>query len=142
MDLKNMLLPEKSVVFDFPGCEGLTFELAFLSKDSNRELYKKCQKTKIDSRTRQPSEEFDDDLFMKLYVKSVVKNWEGFKLKYLRELVLAEVPEEQENELLPYSDENAIELMKNSSVFDTWVTGVLSDLGNFTKSSSKKKSEK
>ena len=72
MDLKSMLLPEKVVTFYFPGCDGLTFDLAYLSKDSNQVLYKKCQKTTF-NRTRQPIEEFDDDLFLQLYVKSIVK---------------------------------------------------------------------
>ena len=49
MDLNTMLLPEKVVTFDFPGCEGLTFDLAFLSKESNQELYKKCVKNKFNT---------------------------------------------------------------------------------------------
>lgn len=139
MELKTLLLPEKVVTFDFPGLEGLTFDLAFLSKESNQALYKKCLKTKFNARLRQPEEEFDDEMFLELFVASVVKGWSGFKLKYLRDLVLSDIPLSNEEEELDYSQENALELMKNSSIFDNWVSEVISDLGNFTKNNSKPK---
>jgi len=134
-----MLLPEKVVTFEFPGCEGLSFDLAFLSKESNQALYKKCQRTKFDKQ-RNEVEDFDDVLFLQLYVKSIVKGWKGFKLNYLTEFVLADVGSHGEEEL-DFSDENALELMKNSVLFDNWVSKVIADLGNFTTSVSKTKLE-
>ena len=124
-----MLLPEKVVTFDFPGCDGLSFDLCFLSKESNQTLYKKCQKTKF-NRKREEITEFDDELFLQLYVKSIVKGWKGFKLKYLKEFVLADIGDNAED-VLDFSDENALELMKNSTLFDNWLSEVISDLGNF-----------
>ena len=139
MDLNSMLLPEKTVTFDFPGCDGFTVDLAFLSKESNQTIYKKCQRTQIDPKTRQPFEKFDDDLFLSIYVKSILKDWSGLKLKYLKELVLVSVPEDQEEDELEFTEENALSLMKNSVVFDNWISEVISDLGNFTSSSLTKK---
>ena len=141
MDLKSMLLPEKTVTFDFPGCDGFKVDLTYLSKESNQDIVKKCTRTEFDPRTRQPIEKFDDDLFLKVYVKSIVKNWEGLKLKYLKELVLLSVPVDQEDDELEYSDDNALDLMKNSVVFDNWVSGIISDLGKFSTSNLPKKSE-
>ena len=140
MDIKSMLLPEKVVTFDFPGCEGLSFDLVFLSKESNQALYKKCQTTKFDV-NRNEVTEFNDELFLQLYVKSIVRGWKGFKAKYLRELVLADVPVSEEETEFPYTDEGALDLMKNSVLFDNWVSGVIQDLGNFTQKDSTKKSE-
>ena len=141
MDLKSMLLPEKTVTFDFPGCEGFKVDLAFLSKESNQAIYKKCQKTEFDTKTRTPVQKFDDDLFLQIYVGSVIKGWEGLKLKFLKQLVLVEVSPEQEEEELDFSEDNALSLMKNSVIFDNWISEVISDLGNFTKSNSKPKLE-
>jgi hypothetical protein len=136
MDLKNLLLPEKVVSFEFPGCDGLEFDLVFLSKERNQEILKKCQKTRYDTKTRQPYQEFDDEKFLELYVGAIIKGWKGFKLKYLKELVLADIPVEDEEEELEYTPENALDLMKNSSNFDNWVSDIISDLGKFTGSSS------
>lgn len=140
MDLKSMLLPEKVVTFDFPGCEGFTVDLAFLSKESNQQLWKKCQRQKIDSKTRKQLEEFDDELFLELYTRSVVKGWKGLKLKYLRELLLVDIPEDKENDELNYSEENALTLVQSSNIFDNWVGEVISDIANFTTNNSMKKS--
>ena len=137
-----MLLPEKQVTFDFPGCPGFKIDLCFLSRESNQSILKKCQRTVIDPKTRQPEPEFDDDLFLQLYVRSIIKGWTGLKFKYLRELVLVDVPEDKEDEELEYSESNALELMKNSTILDGWVTDMLKDLENFTKSNSTKKLEK
>lgn len=139
MDIKSMLLPEKVVTFDFPGCNGLSFDLVFLSKESNQALYKKCQRTKFD-RDRNEITEFDDDLFLELYVKSIVRGWKGFKAKYLKELVLANVPEDQLEVDITFTDTGALELMKNSVLFDNWVSEVIKDLGNFMQKDSTKKS--
>lgn len=137
--LKSMLLPEKTVTFEFPGCEGFTVDLTYLSKERNQSIFKKCQKTHIDPKTRQPVEKFDDELFLEIYVKSIIRGWTGLKLKYLKELLLLEIPEDQEDDELEYSEENALELMKNSVIFDNWISEQISDLGKFSTSSSAKK---
>lgn len=141
MDLKSILLPEKVVTFDFPGCEGFKVDLAFLSKETNQSIFKKCRKTKFDTKTRQQVEEFDDEMFLELYVGAIVKGWSGFKMKHLNELVLADVGEDPETEV-DYTPENALTLMKSSTIFDNWVSEVISDLGNFTSNNTKKNSEK
>jgi len=141
MDLKSMLLPEKAVEFDFPGCPGLKFTIAFLSKESNQKLLKKCQKTKYDSRTRAPIEELDDDLFYDQYTAAIIKGWTGFKFKYMDEFVLGNFSEFNPEDEMEYSHENAVVLMKESTALDTWVNGVLQDLTNFTKISSKSSSK-
>lgn len=141
MDLESILLPEKVVTFDFPGCEGFKIDLAFLSKESNQSIFKKCRKTKFDTKTRQPIEEFDEDKFLELYVEAIIKGWTGFKVKHLSELVLVDVGNDPDAEI-DYTPENALALMKSSTIFDNWVSEVLSDLSNFTKDSTKKKPEK
>ena len=141
MDLQSLLLPEKVVTFDFPGCEGFKIDLAFLSKESNQSIFKKCRKTKFDTKTRQPIEEFDEDKFLELYVEAIIKGWTGFKVKHLSELVLVDVGNDPDAEI-DYTPENALALMKSSTIFDNWVSEVLSDLSNFTKDSTKKKPEK
>lgn len=142
MDLKSMLLPEKVVTFEFPGCDGFEVDLAFLSKESNQQLWKKCQRKVIDSKTRQSREEFDDELFLELYTRAVVKGWKGLKYKYLSEIVLADIPDGTEEKELEYSQENALTLIQSSNIFDNWVGEVISDIANFTTKNSTKKSSK
>ena len=62
-----MLLPVKTVTFDFPGCEGFKVDLAFLSKESNQAIFKKCQVQKFETKTRKPETEFDISSFQYLF---------------------------------------------------------------------------
>ena len=139
MDLKSLILPEKTVTFDVPGCPGFTIDITYLSKEELQKLSKKCTRTKFDSRTRQPINEFDDGLFMKLYSSAIVKGWDGFKFKYLSEFLVVNLPSDidPDEDELEFTEDSAYQLLKNSSIFDTWVSEIVGDLGNFTKSSSK-----
>ena len=142
MDLKNLLLPEKKVTFDFPGCEGLEFDLAFLSKESNQKIYNRCQTTKFDRRTRQQFKELDEDRFLEEYVAAIVKDWRGFKMEYLSEFLLTKIDEYDPETELPFTAENALTLMQGSVLFDEWVSNTIGDLSNFTKSNSKSSLDK
>jgi hypothetical protein len=139
-DLKSLLLPEKVVSFDFPGCKGLTFELAFLSKEELVKIQKECTGKKLDQRTRAVQDYFDDDKFLELYVSKIIRGWAGFKIKYLKEMVLIDDSNVDDDEEIDYSDEQALMLMKTSTVLDNWISEQIGDLGKFTTPKSKKKS--
>ena len=94
--------------------------------------------TKTTFKNRQPVEELDDKLFLKLYVAAAIKGWSGLKYKYLNDLAPVEIAEEDMDKLLPYSEENALSLMESSANFDSYVSETVSDLSAFTKGSSPK----
>lgn len=132
MDLKSLLIPEKVVKFDFPGCEGLTFDLAFLSKEELVKLQKQCKKQKLDHRTRQIQDYFDEDEFLEVYVNKIIRGWSNFKIKYLKQMVLINDSTVEDDDIVEYSKEYAILLMKNSNVLDNWISEQIADLGKFT----------
>ena len=78
-------------------------------------------------------ETLDEDTFLIEYVASVIKGWTGLKYDYLRQLILIDTNGLDLEAELPFTQENAELLMKNSSDFDTWVTESVGDLENFTK---------
>ena len=143
MDIKTLILPEKVVTFEIPGYDGLEVDLAYQSKEELQKLTKKATKTKFNSASRQPVSEFDEDLFLQLYTKAIIKGWRGFKLGYLKDFLVIEIPEDMDEETeVEYSESNALSLIKQSAVFDSWVSGEISNLENFTKRDSKVKSAK
>ena len=142
MELKSILLPEKVVTFEYPGLDGLEFDLAFLSKDSNQDILKKCTITRFNPKFQRTDEELDDEKFLEMYVAAIVKNWRGFKMKYLSEFVIADFSDFDDDQELDYSQENALTLMKSSTTFDNWVSKQIGEIKNFTKQDSKKKSIK
>ena len=84
-------------------------------------------------KTRAFEETLDEDTFLIEYVASVIKGWTGLKYDYLRQLILIDTNGLDLEAELPFTQENAELLMKNSSDFDTWVTESVGDLENFTR---------
>lgn len=137
LSLSSLLVSTKEAEVDFPGYEGFKLKLCFLSREETVKLRKKS--TKIVFKNRQPSEEFNDELFLQLYSSAAVKGWSGFKLKYLEKLAPVELPASVSPEdELPYSPDSALELFKNSPDFDSYVTDTCSSLENFQNNSGKK----
>ena len=133
VSLATLMTPSKTVSLDYPGHEGLSFQVTYLAREELIKLRKKCVTTKFDKKTRQPVEELNDEKFLIEYTKAIVKGWSGLKYKYLEELLLVDVSNLDPDDTLPYTQENAELLMKNASEFDTWITETVGDLANFTK---------
>ena len=95
-------------------------------------LRKRCVSTKFNRSTHQPEENLDEDKFIKEYSKAVIKGWKGLKFSYLEEFLLVDISAQKPDDTLPYSLDNAELLMKNSNVFDTFVTDTIGELENFT----------
>ena len=134
VSLASLMTPSKTVSIDFPGYAGMKVSLCYLAREELVKLRKKCVTTKFSKKTRQPEEELDEEKFLLEYCKAVIKGWKGLKYRYLEELLLVDISALKADDVLPYTQENAELLMKNSSDFDNWVTETVSSLENFTSS--------
>lgn len=125
------MVDTKSAWVEYPGYDGLEIELVNLSRPELTALRKRCLVTKFDKATRKPVEELNEEKFISEFTKATIKNWKGFKYKYLEDFVLVDLSKVDPNKELPYSTENAKLLVSNSSEFDTWVNETVFDLENF-----------
>ena len=132
VSLASLMTPSKTVSIDFPGFSGLKIDLCYLAREELIKLRKRCLTTKFNRKTRQPEEELDEEKFLTEYCKAVIKGWKGLKFRYLEELLLVDISEQDPEDELSYTQENAELLMKNANDFDTWVTESVGDLENFT----------
>jgi hypothetical protein len=136
ISLASLMTASKTVAIDFPGYSGMAVSLCYLAREELLKLRKRCVITKFDKKTRQPEETLDEEKFIVEYCKAVIKGWSGLKYRYLEELLLVDISNLDPDDVLPYTQENAELLMKNSNGFDTWVTESVGDLENFTGSKS------
>ena len=132
ISLSSLMTPSKTVGLDFPGYTGMTVDICYLAREELIKLRKRCVTTKFNKKTHQPEEELNDDKFLVEYCKAVIKGWSGFKYRYLEELLLVDISDLDPDDELPYTQDNAQTLMKNSNTFDTWVTETGGELENFT----------
>ena len=138
LNLASVVIPTKKAEVEFPGYPDLKLTLNYLSREEINKLRKKATKTKYDRKTRTPVEEIDEDMFLSLYVGAILSGWTGMKVSYLAQFMPMDTSGIQDMDAeVEFSPENALVVMKNSPEFDSFVTDTVSDLQNFTKSSSK-----
>ena len=138
MDLANMIVPSKTIDIEYPGYPDLYFSVAYLTRDELKKIRDRATTQKFSKKTRQFEDEVDNDLFQDLYIQAVIKGWKGFKYKYLERMVPVSIPEDEYAEgegEFEYSKGNATLFMKNCSDFDNWISNLMEDVENFTKSS-------
>ena len=131
MELKSLLVDSKTTWVEFPGLDDFEVELANLSRKELIALRKRCTQNKFNRKTRAFEEVLDDDKFLEQFTNATVKSWKGLKLKYLEDLVLVELGSNDPEKEMPYTKENAIQLVENSNEFDNWLNEVVFDLEHF-----------
>jgi hypothetical protein len=136
VSLKSLLVPSKSTEVEYPGLSGFKINVSFLSRETLINIRKKATKTTF--KNRQPVEELDDKLFLKLYVDAAVKGWKGLKLSYLNELAPVDLTDQDLESELDYDQDNALFLMQSSANFDAFISETVTELSNFTNPSSSK----
>jgi len=133
LSLKSLLVPSKSVEIDYPGLNGFKVNVVFLAREKLVEIRKKATKTAW--KNRQAVDELDDKLFLQLYVNACIKGWSGLKLSYLDQLAPVDLNGQDLESELPYDQDNALFLMQSSANFDAFISETVSELSNFTKTS-------
>ena len=134
MDLKSLIVEKTEIEVEHPSLEGFYVTVAYISKDRMRKLLDRATSTKFNTKTHKPEEEVDNDLFLNLYSKALIKGWRGLKYIYLEDLLPVDLSavEDPEKEI-EYKEDNALDLLKNSTDFDNWLSSVVSDIKVFNK---------
>lgn len=131
MNLKNLIVDSRIVSVDFPGLEGLSIDVAYLNKETLVKMQKKCTTSKFNRKRGGVEQELDFKLFNKEFAKAAVKGWKGFKYKYLESFTVVDLSNVDPEDVLEYSEDNALFLLESSNDFDSWLNEVLSDLDTF-----------
>lgn len=131
MDLKNLMVDSKTAWVEFPGLTGFEVEVANLSRKELTNLRKRCVTQKFDRKTRQPTEQLDEEKFIKEFAAVTVKDWKGLTLENLEQIMLVDISSQDPKKELEYSKENAELLVSNSTEFDNWLNEVAFDLTYF-----------
>jgi hypothetical protein len=133
ISLKSLLVPSKTVEVEYPGFPDFKITIGYMSRETLISLRKKSTKNTFKGKSVQ--DEFNEDLFLELYVDAAIKGWKGLRFSYVDLLVPVDVSEFDPQDELGYSKDNALMLMKNSSQFDNFISEQVNDLANFTKTS-------
>jgi len=135
ISLKSIIKETSIIEEEFPGYKGFIVTVAYPGRNALSDARKSATVEKINRRTQQVQQEFDEDKFLEKFVSLAIKGWKGLKVSYLQEIALVDAEGLDPEDEIPYSNDNAYVLVKNSPAFDNWITEMSTDLENFTKSS-------
>ena len=131
--IKNLIAKETTSWVEFPDIDGFEVNIRYLTREDLMKVRNASLTFKFNKRTRQREEEIDNDKFLEHYAEKAIVGWRGLKAKHLPVLVPVDISDMDPNEEVEYTDEVAIELLKNSSIFDQFITDCMNDFEQFSK---------
>ena len=131
--IKKMMAEQSSVWVDYPDIEGFSVNLKYLTREDLMKIRNASLTYKFNKRTRQREEEVDNDRFLENYAEKAIIGWKGLKVKHMPALMPVDISGMDVDDDIEYSNEDAIELLKNSTVFDQFITDAMNDFEQFSK---------
>jgi len=131
--IKNLIATETTTWVEFPDIDGFEVNLRFLSREDLMKIRNASLTYKFNKRTRQREEEVDNDKFLENYASRAITGWKGLKIKHLPVLLPVDITGADGESEVAYSDDEAIELLKNSTIFDQFITDSMNDFEQFSK---------
>jgi len=131
--IKNLVAKETTTWVEFPDIDGFEVNLRYLTREDLMKIRNASLSYKFNKRTRQREEEVDNDKFLEHYAQKAIVGWKGLKAKHLPVLLPVDISSMDANENIDYSEEEAVELLKSSTIFDQFVTDAMNDFEQFSK---------
>lgn len=129
------MVTEKVTEVDFPDIDGFKVQLCYVGRDRMMKIRNQALEYKFNKRTRQREEEVNNDKFLELYADAVIKGWKGLNVRGLATLLPIDTAAMDPKEDVPYSADDALLLLKNSTLFDQFVTDSLNNFEVFERES-------
>jgi len=131
--IKNLVAKETTTWVEFPDIDGFQINLRYLTREDLMKIRNASLTYKFNKRTRQREEEIDNEKFLDHYAEKAIVGWKGLKVKHLPVLLPVDISGMDANENIDYSEEEAVELLKSSTVFDQFITDSMNDFEQFSK---------
>jgi hypothetical protein len=131
--IKNLMINEKVVEVEFPDSDNFYVSLTYLNREKLTKIRNRSLTIKFNKRSRQREEEVDNEKFLEEYAREVVRGWRGLTIRELARLMPIETAGANLDQEVPYSEEDALELLRNSTIFDQFVTDCQNDFEVFEK---------
>ena len=128
-----MLVQDTSTWVEFPDIPGFEVNLRFITREELLKIRTASLTFKFNKRTRQREEEVDSAKFLENYAERAIADWKGLKIKHLPSLMPVDISGFKPDEEVEFSTEEAVEMLKNSPIFDQFVTDPLNDFEQFSR---------
>lgn len=131
--IKSILVKDTSAWVEFPEIPGFSVNVRYITREDLMKIRTASLTVKFNKRTRQREEEVDSARFLENYAEQAIVGWKGLKIKHLPLLVPVDISGMNKEDDVEFSQEDAIELLKNSPVFDQFITDTINDFETFSR---------
>lgn len=121
-ELKKKKMPEGWFTFDSK--TGVEVKLGYLSPANYRRRLESCSEV-VNGRERMNEEKILEA------TAELILDWRGMTLSKVAELVSIDIPEGQENEVVPCTKENKLAIIKDAWGFKEFINETVIKLGDF-----------
>jgi hypothetical protein len=131
--IKSMIATDTTTWVDFPDIAGFEVNIRYVTREDLLKIRSASLTFKFNKRTRQREEEVNNDKFLELYSEQAIISWRGLKIKHLPMLMPVDISSMNPEEEIQYSAEEALELLRNSGIFDSFISDAMADFEQFSK---------
>lgn len=125
--IKKVMVTERTSTVQFPDIDGFEVDICYINRDRMAKIRNQSLEFKFNKRTRSREEEVNSEKFLEIYSEAVIKGWRGLNLRGLATLMPIDMTGMDPKEEVPYSPEDAFLLLKNSTLFDQFVTDTINN---------------
>ena len=130
--IKSLMAKETVTTLEFPEIEGFKVDLVYLNREDLMKIRNRSLTFKFNKRTRQREEEVDNDKFLEGYAEKAIKGGQVLNIKNLPMLMPADISQLTQMKRLS-TLQRRLELLKNSTLFDQFITDAMNDFESFSK---------
>lgn len=130
MNLKDLVIDTRAVEVAFPGFENFKVKLQFISRSTSKRLLEESEVKEFKG-GQLVNIRRDDEVFSKKYVEHGIIGWSGLTLDIASHLLLIDIDGKDPETVVPFSQDNAVMLLKNSVAFNTFIDASVFDLEVF-----------
>jgi hypothetical protein len=130
--LNNLQINTKEIIVEFPRFKDFKLKMCYIPREELSSIRDRSLKISFNKVDRKREETLDTDKFMEAYISRAVVGWSGLTLGIVAELVPVEVSAADLDKDVPYSHEDAMWLVKNSSEFDTFISDTMNSVDTFS----------
>lgn len=129
LNLKDLVVETKQAELEVPGYAGFKVTINLITRAKTAKLKQDCMVTKYSKSG--PVQDLDLDKFISKFVAIAVSGWEGLTGKHLKDLMPVDESLVKDDDVIEFTMDNAVELVRNSEVFDSWLNSHVFELDSF-----------
>lgn len=128
-----MIVKDTSIWVPFPDIDGFEVNVRYIAREELMKIRSSSLVAKLNKTTRQREETVDSSRFLELYAEQAIIGWKGLKVKHLPMLLPVDISAMNKEEEVAFTQDDAVELLKSSSIFDQFITDSINDYEAFSK---------